>query len=437
MVKIFFVVLTILFTCQSLYATTLNEAISYAVNNSRTRQLGDLELEVEKLKVGVGYATFGPKISASYSSSLTPVVGTLTNPIGSISETTNDVRYNTYTKQFRVEQNLAFYKLLPAQKVRIINAQTKEQSRRSIMNSIVVNTVNVYMNLIRARKSLIAAELDIKLQDQLLRVAEAKLKDNAISIHDFRSIEIAQANSIANKIKCEADLNMATSDYENKINDQHQKLEIPSKTPEIPYSNINDALQAALQNNPDIRRSSSQIEADKYDLISAQSNLLPDVSVSYVDAAGSGFVFSPQLSYTTKALMLNISISITDKIHNWSNIGTIHKKHKIDVIRNQMVRDDISANAKKLWIYRESLLKLQDARKMMLKAAKERFSKTQTGFKNGRETLSDVLNAQYSLYIAEIQLIDIMRNILENTYNIMGIVGINEFATYGLSKQNL
>ena len=185
------------------------------------------------------------------------------------------------------------------------NSSVSDENFRAQVNTILFNVVQAYWELVFAERNLVVVEQSLQLaQDQLERT-QAQVEVGMIApVEETQAkVAVAQRNN---------DLIVARNSLENSADNLRALLKAESlpggwateldatEAPEIAIEqvDIEEAIQTALANRPEIATARAQIAARRVEVISANNALLPALDIvgglSFNGIGGTELVFDPE-----------------------------------------------------------------------------------------------------------------------------------------------
>lgn len=262
---------------------TLEECINYALGKNIQVQKADLTNSQNQLNAEQAQNNRLPSVNASASQNFNWYKGfdSMTGSYGS-SRGSNNTNYS-------VNSNVLLFngeKLSNRIKQSTINLQSSEAYSQYIKESVGLNILNAYLQVLYATESVKNAEKQIESTTEQLALAKERMDLGVISMSDFLQIksELASEKSTLANAKSQLAINKVTLmqlmefpvDPNFEIGSPNlDKLLLDSAQP-----NSQEIYNAALGIKPEIKNAELNKEASKIGVDIAKADLLPSLSMS-------------------------------------------------------------------------------------------------------------------------------------------------------------
>ncbi|HEY9167256.1 MAG TPA: TolC family protein [Candidatus Kryptonia bacterium] len=255
---------------------TLSQCVQIALKRNPQIRVAEGGLEASQADLKLTRSTLLPQVSAS--AGVTRSGGTFL--IGNI---VRNGDYDNYTSGFQAQQ-LVFdfgksYTKLSASGSLVDAAG---QSLRSASQDVIVNTYIAYFNYLAAVRVLEVDNETVRQAEDHLTQARAFYTAGTVPQYDVVNAEVSVANDSVSLIQAENGLKIARVQLENVIGQSLPNNFILSDVLEVSHVDIsvNDAIDSAIANRPELLASEAEVEAGKSLLASAWTTNLPNISAS-------------------------------------------------------------------------------------------------------------------------------------------------------------
>ena len=278
-------------TAQQNKVWTLQECVTYALENNITVKQGENTILSNEQDVKGAWGNFLPNVNGS--------LGTRVNLGSGFDQTTNQRVNNTvYSGSYNVGLNQTIFngfRILNIYKQSKLNKEQNELELNRIKDDISLNVVNTYLNILFNIENLETAEAQVEFsKKQLEQVKElveagvqprANIFDSQATLsRDEQSLTIAQNNFDLALLSLSQLLQIPYEGFNVEIID----VDTPSST--LLYDDIKPILNYALENRNEIKVAEKRIESAKLGTEISKSGYLPTLSFSYNYGSSASFL---------------------------------------------------------------------------------------------------------------------------------------------------
>ena len=371
-------------------ALTLEEALNASLNTSRelaSSREGWIAAR-ESVFSSAGSGDFGLTFSGS----------------GSVSRTDSGSGYkssNTHSNKISLSKNLYdFGKVFQKTTLAEINLDRAYASYKETEQSVIIETSNAYLSLIKARR-----ELELKKNNR--ERLSAHVSAARVRVAEGTETPTGLAEAISRHSRARADEILAISSLEN-AEDLFQKLtgvdkegmsnisELPSLKQELPGS-VSEAAIRAKENNPNVLIAIAAEKAASQTIVTMQTNQKPDISVSISGTEGK--------ASDSVSLSLSISSSLYDSqstVASARKTVSDHSKARIDLEEARSKAELDGRSAFRDW---RAAVTALEAVKSEIEASQLAADGIRNEVKFGLKTALDLLDAEKNVKDAEIRLV--------------------------------
>ncbi len=255
---------------------TLKELVQVALKNNPQIRVSEGGLESAQAQMKLTRSELFPQLSAS--AGVTRNGGTFL--LGSI---VLNRSFDSYTAGFQAQQMVFdFGKTYSKLSASSDLEHASRQDLRGTRQDVIMNTYTAYFNYLAAER---VREVDTETVEQAkehLRQAQAFYKAGTAPQYDVVNAEVTVANANVALIQADNNIKIARVQLENVIGQKLPDNFRLKDNLEISHVNIsmNEAIETAIQNRPELLSSQAQVEASKALLASAWETDLPVISAT-------------------------------------------------------------------------------------------------------------------------------------------------------------
>ncbi len=422
MIRILFIIASIIFLLNNANAETFSAALkkAYNDNNELNAERESLNISEQELKISIG--SYLPSVTLSGSKSYQDT-NKLTNQSGTdatisdvdptiqsltITQTLIDFGRSAELSKSRIGIELAKAKLLK-----------KEQE-------ILYKSIEAYTGLISANEKLKINRSNVNLLDRQVETDRIRLERGNISLSDVAQSESSLAGAQAKLIQAENDFLTSKLNYENVIGviNDAEKLDKSSILIVNLPNEIKSAIEISKKSNPDLIIAQLEYEQSKKDTISARSDLAPTATLSFDRSKTDDFssTYDEKEQDTLKATVTWPFFS------GGKNYANLNRNKSLETQKNLLLNNMIKKNqivVASAWSNYQSNKSLLNSAKAQVNAAEIANEGIVAEYNSGsnRTTLeviqsnSLLLNAQISLAVSE-------RNYILSQFNLLKSIGL-------------
>jgi len=372
------------------FALTLEEALNASLDSSRelASSREDWIAARESVFSSAGSDDFGLTFSGS----------------GSFSKTDSGSGYknsNTYSNKITLSKNLYdFGKVIQNTVLAEINLDRAHASYKETQQSVILETSNAYLSLIKARR-----ELELK-KNNLERLS-AHVSAARLRVAEGTETQTGLAEAISRHSRARADEILAITSVKNaedlfhKLTGFDQKamleiFELPSLKQELPDS-VLAAATKAKETNPNVLIAIAAEKAASQAIVTMRTNQKPDISFSLTGTEGKASD-SVSLSLSLSSSLYNSRSTVASARKAVSN----HSKARIDLEEARAKAELEGRSAFRDW---RAAVTALDAVKSEIEASQLAAVGVRNEVKFGLKTTLDLLDAEKNVRDAEIRLV--------------------------------
>ena len=287
-------------------------------------------------------------------------------------------------------------------------------------------------------------------QVQVLSVNLEATSDR-FEIGDLTRTDIAQSQS--RLAFAESDLRFAQSNlitarenYIALVGSAPDDLQPPPPLPGLPNS-VDDAVDAALESNPDLIAARERAVAAGYDIDVAGAGRLPTVSVfagyDYTNTLGSvrsSVPTIPDSAIDQTSNDASVGVSVRIPIFQGGRVGALERQAQArsSAALEQIVATerDVIAQTRASWSSWQAALAIIESSQVAVQAAELSLEGTRAENSIGNRTILDVLNAEQELLSSRVQLVTARRNAYVAGFSLLAAMGRAEARDLGLEGES-
>ena len=403
------------FTAFSQKKWTLKECVNYALENNISIKQRQLTVENQVQDAIISKGNFLPDLSFSsngrFNSGLTP------NISGVLSKTNNfnsSFTLGTRGIIFNGFRNLNSYKQSK------LGIESGRLDLKIIQDNISLNVINAYLNVLFAKENLAVAKTQFEISNKQIERAREQFKAGVRPKGELLNTESTAANDAQTVVSLENTLDLALLNLAQLLQIDPEGfdvaiLEVNSPSMAILYDNPKVVYEKALNNRPEIKRATIEIERAILGIDIAKGAFLP--SLSYSVNLGSSFynqfnnllpgrsnkpffkqVLKDRVQYGAG---VSLTIPIFNKFQTRSRVAqsVINKEQSSLQLDNEKLR--LQQTIQQAFLDAVSSAKTYEAAKKSLVAQKEAFKNAQERYNYGAMTLFDFDQVRTRLVNAE------------------------------------
>ncbi|NVK18246.1 MAG: TolC family outer membrane protein [Methylocystaceae bacterium] len=406
---------TLLFVTD-LKAETLEEALVKAYLNNPTLKSERASLRATDEGVSQALSNWRPDVSWS---------GSIYRSQNESNSRTGDDRTQTLTPMsstFTVTQPLfRGFQTISATAEAEANVSAERWRLVDQEQSTFIDAVTAYSNVVR---DIAVLELNRNNEAVLTRQLEAtrdRFEVGELTRTDVSQAESRLANSTADRIQSEGDLEISRANYQNIIGDLPVDLQVPSLPSDLPTS-AEEAIERAQKNNPEFLASYFDEEAALENIDEVAGKLLPELNLEA--SQSTNFESSSKGSRSDEA---KIGLKLTVPFYQKGSVYSQVREAKQTAAEKRMDMEQARRNAVEAahsgW---EGLVTAQariQSYLAQIRAAEVALDGVQREAAVGSRTVLDVLDAEQELLDAKVSLVRAQRDELVAVFELKQAIG--------------
>lgn len=294
--------------------------------------------------------------------------------------------------------------------------------------------VNAYMNVIRD-------EAIVELNRQNVRALEINLRAtrDRFEVGDLTRTDVAQSEArlqgaIGQLRSAEATLIGSREAYIRIVGSEPGTLEAPPPLPGMPDSPV-DAVQVALENNPNLESARRATDAAGFDVEAARAERKPRVNSflrgSYFNYLGSLGV-AAQESGTAASAGLQVTVPIYQGGGPAASVRRAEALEGVSIEQVTLIERSIVEQARGLFASWQSALQVIEASEAQVSANRLSLEGVRAENSVGTRTILEILDAERELLNAQVQLVSARRDAYVAGFALLAAMGRAEARDLGL-----
>ena len=331
-----------------------------------------------------------------------------------------DSNLQTKKKSIKVEQKIL--QGIPGILASKTDVKISRNELKQVEQNVLLKAVTVYTSVLASKKKLDITQDNLNLADRQVELDKSRYERGAIKLSDLAQSESSLADAKAKFIRAENNLAVNEKDFENIIGFLPKNIkEIEKLDLNLPI-NLNETLNLALSNNPELMIAKLNFQKSKYLLKGAAEKFAPKASVSF-EVSENEDVSSTISEREQSQFEAKIEFPLYSGGKNYS----FYKEKKALFVSSELDYEDkqneIKKDATNVWsgyLLKKSEL---DLAKAQLQAAEIAYEGIIQEYENGSRDTLDVLNSRSLLLIARLNFADIERDEIISRFKLLKVTG--------------
>lgn len=434
---ILFVVVPIFLYANTSHAYTIGDAVNAAKANNKGIKAKEQDRNLKQLGKSTALSAFMPRVVAQSQGSWN-YYDKSKSKSGNLPDRSN-IRMDTVSLEQEV---FSFGTSIAKLNAEIHNSKSAAHTYIDDMNTLIIRTIEVYNNVRATRNQYYVSLQREKTSKQIMEQSAIQFQNGVITRSESSEAQAAYAGSIAKKESAIRDLKASEANYVY-ITGEQAPLEISAiDIDAISISPlIDNVIDKVALENPKTQAAKESWKAAKANKIAAAGELLPTITVKAMLTAFPKKDRSDNVSNYRNGTtyILNLSVPIFDA-RNFIGIKKSVFQEKYSEYGYYDTKENVSSQAVKFWNSYNASKSNVTARIESVKHYNEAFKGINEQFKYGTKTMTDLLNAQTSLYDAKLELIVAEKQLIEDTFSLKSLLNeINDvdFDKISSNKANI
>lgn len=331
-----------------------------------------------------------------------------------------DSNLQTKKKSIKIEQRIL--QGIPNILASKTDVKISRNELKKVEQNVLLKAVIAYTSVLASKKKLDITRDNLNLADRQVELDKSRYERGAIKLSDLAQSESSLADAKAKFIRAENNLAVNEKDFENIIGYLPKNIiEIEKLDLNLPR-NLNETLNLASKNNPELLISKLNFEKSKYLLRGAAEKFAPKASVSFEVSENEDF--SSSISERDQS---QFEAKVEIPLYSGGKNYSFYKEKKALFVSSELdyqdKQNDIKKNATNVWS--EYLLKKSelDLAKAQLQAAEIAYEGIIQEYENGSRDTLDVLNSRSLLLTARLNFADIKKDEIVSKFKLLKVTG--------------
>jgi outer membrane protein len=315
---------------------------------------------------------------------------------------------------------------------RIADVSAERARLTSLEQRVMLAVATAYLDVRRDEEFVRLAENNVRVIAEQLRATQDRFEVGEVTRTDVSQAEARLAEADANLSSQVGQLQQSRQRYRQIVGTEPQSLVLPPSPPATP-SLLEDAVQTAMENHPDVIAARFDEVSASRDIRAAIGGLLPNVSLN----ASVGYNEDGLLGSDRDQTQATVGVRAVVPFYQG---GAEYSRVRQAQASASAARAQITSEARRLRQEVEAAwTQLQVARSTIV-AGRQRVQASQLAFDGVREealvgsrTTLDVLDAEQELLNARTSLVSSVRDEYVAAYNLLAAVGVLTAAQQGLT----
>ena len=331
-----------------------------------------------------------------------------------------DSNLQTKKKSIKVEQKIL--QGIPGILASKTDVKISRNQLKQVEQNVLLKAVTAYTSVLASKKKLDITKDNLNLADRQVELDKSRYERGAIKLSDLAQSESSLADAKAKFIRAENTLAINEKDFENIVGYLPKNIkEIEKLDLNLP-NNLNETLNLASSNNPELMIAKLNFQKSKYLLKGAAEKFAPKASVSF-EVSENEDVSSTISEREQSQFEAKVEFPLYSGGKNYS----FYKEKKALFVSSELDYQDKQNEVKKdaTNVWSEYLLKKSelDLAKAQLQAAEIAYEGIIQEYENGSRDTLDVLNSRSLLLIARLNFADIKRDEIVSRFKLLKVTG--------------
>lgn len=374
----------------SLFALNIDDAVNISLENNLDILSQQYDYKESKENISLSRASLMPNLDLQYQ--FNDRKNLIPGQIEKESSASAIVSYNLFNG-FKDIKTYSSAKYL---------SNSQRFTYEAVKQDILLNTKQVYINLLNKRKNLTTFEDAFKLFEKQYNDAQSKFDEGLLARNDLLKVEVNMLDAKQNVVNAKSEVNIARYELSNILGGYDLKNIIIDELSD--HTLTSDFSEDNLENRSEIEALRMNVNSLKAQVSANKSGFYPKVDTTFsYNKYGETESVGGRTGYPDDQKIAGISAS-------WNLFSGGKDSASIAISRAQLNKAMTQLDKTKLDIklqYEKALSKLEVAKlnlktaTLSLKQAKENYEIVDNRFKEGLSTTTDLVDANYLLSSAK------------------------------------
>lgn len=331
-----------------------------------------------------------------------------------------DSNLQTKKKSIKIEQKIL--QGIPSILASKTDVKISRNQLKLVEQNVLLKAVTAYTSVLASQKRLDITRDNLNLADRQVELDKSRYERGAIKLSALAQSESSLADAKAKFIRAENSLAVNGKDFENIIGYLPKDLKIVNKIELNLPKSLEETLELASNNNPELLISKLNFEKSKHLLKGAAEKFAPKASISF-EVSENEDVSSTISEREQSQLEAKVEIPLYSGGKNYS----FYKEKKALLVSAELDYEDqqneTKKNATNVWSeYKLKISELELA-KAQLQAAEIAYEGIIQEYESGTRDTLDVLNSRSLLLIARLNFADVERDEIVSRFKLLQVTG--------------
>jgi outer membrane protein len=293
---------------------------------------------------------------------------------------------------------------------------------RGVEQQLFIEGVTAYANVIRDQAIFRLRQSNVEVLSEELRATEERFAVGEVTKTDVAQARARRAAAVSALDVAKSDLRSSIADYERVTGHAPMSLEEPAVRRDLIPSGVEEAIQIAESEHPDVVAAAFFERAAGYAVKTVEGELLPELNLeaSYVDRIDPNRLLDRQEQGTVVA-RLTVPFYQAGEVEARIRQAKEERVGRLEDI--EQARVQIRSQVSSAWSQYVAAQSQIESDRVQVEAAQIALDGVREEEKVGQRTLLDVLDAEQERLNANVQLVSTKRNLIVASYTLIATIG--------------
>lgn len=287
---------------------------------------------------------------------------------------------------------------------------------------VLLDAVTAYMDVVRNLSVRDLSKNNEEVLKKQLQASRDRFDVGEVTRTDVAQSEARLARAESDAIQAEGNLAASRATFERVIGFKPENPQPPTNLPGLPAT-LDDAVIAAMKDNPLILESNHAQKAAESDVDVAFSSILPEISLIGRMSRSQGDGTTGDLDFDNDSILVNATIPLYQSGAEYSRVRaskSIASQRKFELANNH---DSVRQAVIQAWESWQTSISTIEAQQSAISAAEIALDGVKQEQLYGSRTILDVLDAEQELFVARVNLVRAERDRIVAIYNLLATMG--------------
>lgn len=305
-----------------------------------------------------------------------------------------------------------------------------QEQLRSVEQSIMLSTVQVFMDVVRDQAIVGERENNVNVLSKELKATRDRFAVGEVTKTDVAQAEARRAGSTGQLDVAKANLKSRRAFYEQVVGHPPEGLIEPRGYDRMLPKSLDEALAVGLKEHPSIVAALYAEEAARHEVDKIRGELLPQVQLeaSYENN------FDPSRTIDeseTTTVSGRVNVPIYEGGETYARIRQAKHIHVQRLQEIEQARSEVQSNISSAWSQLIGVRAQLSSDQVQVEANQTALAGVREEERVGQRTLLDVLDAEFELVNAQVQLTSTRRNVVVAAYQVLTNIGRLDMSQIG------